>query len=190
MKRAIRTVVLGAVASSLAFSLVLTGCLVEAPGTGGDSQRHALTSAPPVNIQNGAVLDDKVQILGVKLDPGRAMPGEKVKVTAYFKVLEQIPQDYLVFVHVEDADGNVRVMNYDHPPARGTYPTSQWRKGETVQDEFEIDVPASGVRRGLNIWMGLWHAQTDTRMKLTNPQQVRNDGNNRILLATLPMALP
>ncbi len=30
--------------------------------------------------------------------------------------------------------------------------------------------------------------RSDTRLKLTNPDVVRNDGNNRILLAQVPVA--
>jgi hypothetical protein len=36
--------------------------------------------------------------------------------------------------------------------------------------------------------MGLWEPRSDTRMKLTNPDAVRHDGKDRILLAQIPVA--
>lgn len=168
------------------------GCLVEAPGTVGSNAEKApppkvLSNAPPLQLQNGALLDDKVEIVGVKIEPGRAIPGDTVQVTAFYKVLGPIDQDYLVFVHVEDVDGKMERMNVDHQPAGGRHPTSQWKKGETVQDKFALYVPPGLQLRGLNIWIGFWHASTDSRMKLQNPDKVRNDGRDRILLATLPV---
>ena len=164
---------------------------MEAPG-GGDARRPGAPAAipapaAPLQVTSGANLEDKVEIVGARLEPGRAMPGETVKVTVWFKVLEAIPQDYVVFVHLEDVDGRLDRMNADHSPVGGTRPTSDWKKGETIADTFQIYVPPGAPLRGLNVWMGLWHAATDTRLKLRNPEKVRNDGRDRVLLITLPI---
>lgn len=171
-----------------------TACIVEAPGLGDNREERpapagtTVTEVPPLSVQSGAVLDDKVEIIGTKVEPGRARPGDRVKVTTYYKVLEDVTQDYLIFVHVEDVDGRVQRMNYDHPPAGGNYPTTRWKKGDTVQDSFEVQVPAEATLRGLNVWLGFWHAPSDTRMQLKNPDKVRNDGSNRILVTTIPIS--
>jgi hypothetical protein len=139
-----------------------------------------------MKVQNGANLDDKVEIVGAQFDPGRLTPGQNVEATVWFKVLGEVPQDYLVFVHIEDVDGKVERMNVDHAPAGGSRPTSDWKPGETVVDTFTIAVPANVANlRGVNVWLGFWHAATDTRLPLKNPERVRSDGRNRILLATL-----
>jgi hypothetical protein len=189
MKRAVRgpsTAVLAAVIAMQA----LSGCIVEAPG--GERRRTGAAgtvvgSAAPLQVQTAANLEDKVEIVGARLEPGRALPGEAVKVTVWFKALEAIPQDYLIFVHVEDVDGRMERMNVDHSPAGGTRPTSGWNKGETIADSFQIQVPPGAQLRGLNVWLGFWHEPTDTRLKLRNAEKVRNDGRDRILLAMLPV---
>ncbi|MBX5481368.1 MAG: hypothetical protein IRZ16_05915 [Myxococcaceae bacterium] len=169
------------------------GCLVEAPESSPQTSqkisggRNLVTGTPPLQLRSGAIFDDRVEVLGAKLDPGRAQPGDTVTITAYYKVLDAIPRDYLVFVHVEDVDGRLERVNVDHAPAGGQYPTSQWKKGETVQDTFTVSVPPGQNLRGLNVWMGFWYPPDDTRMQLKNPDKVRNDGRNRILLATLPV---
>ena len=65
-------------------------------------------------------------------------------------------------------DGRVDRINADHPPAGGQYPTSKWKKGETVRDDFQIYVPPGMNVRGLNILMGFWDPKTDIRLPLKN----------------------
>ncbi|MCY1020758.1 hypothetical protein [Pyxidicoccus sp. MSG2] len=173
-------------------SVLLLGpaCIVEAPGGASPQERRAATVAqvPPLSLRNGANLGGKVELVGATVQPGRLTPGEQAKVTLYFKVLQPIEEDYLVFVHVEDAEGRMERMNVDHKPAGGLYATSQWKPGETVKDEFAIYLPAGAGPRALNIWLGLWEPRTDTRLRLTNPDAVRNDGRDRILLGQVPVA--
>ncbi|MCI0573110.1 MAG: hypothetical protein L0Y66_20385 [Myxococcaceae bacterium] len=167
-------------------------CIIEAP-TSASSSAAGRTSAtvreaPKLSLRGGANLEGKVELVGAEVEPGRPVPGQVARVTLLFKVLEEMDRDYSVFVHVEDADGRMPRMNLDHPPARGVYPTRQWRKGETVRDEFSLTLPAEAQVRGINLWWGLWHPETDTRLTLRNPDAVRHDGANRILLAQLPVA--
>ncbi len=178
--------------SVLLSSLLLLGsaCIVEAPGGASPEERRAATVAqvPPLAVNNGANLGGKVLLVGATIQPGRISPGDQARVTLYFKVLQAMEEDYLVFVHVEDVDGRMERMNVDHKPAGGLYATSQWKPGETVKDEFPIYLPSGAAPRELNIWLGLWEPRTDTRLKLTNPEAVRNDGRDRILLARVPVA--
>lgn len=185
----------------LVFASSLSGCLVEPPGINGESNRTTSTASssrpgrgpgvisniPAVSIPNGAVLDDRVEIVGTRLDPGKALPGETVRVTNVYRVLEDLDRDYMIFVHAEDADGRSERMNLDHEPQGGNYPTSQWKKGETVQDTFEVLIPTTPGLRSINLWLGFWHRETDTRLPLKNPEKVRNDGKSRILVATIPV---
>jgi hypothetical protein len=101
--------------------------------------------------------------------------------------VEELSADYMVFVHVEDVDGRVERMNLDHKPGGGQYPTNQWKKGEIIKDEFVVYVPPVPVR-ALNVWAGFWDPKTDTRLRLRNVDQVRNDGKDRLLLLQIPVA--
>jgi hypothetical protein len=121
------------------------------------------------------------------VQPGRVLPGETLKVQAFYKVLDDMDTDYMVFVHVDDADGRTDRINADHKPAGGVYPTNQWKKGETVKDEFSVYVPPGMPVRGLNLYIGFWDPKSDQRLKLKNTEAVKNDGNNRILVAQIPV---
>ncbi len=169
--------------------LFLAACIVPAPSSEKSPQRQpSAAPAQPIEVRNGANFEDKVELVGATLAPGRVAPGEALRVTAFFRVLDALPDDYMIFVHVEDVDGRVDRLNADHSPVQGTYPTSKWKKGETVKDEFTIYVPPGMPVRGLNLLIGFWDPKTDARLKLKNTDAVRHDNNNRILLAQVPVA--
>jgi hypothetical protein len=167
-----------------------SACIVEAPG--GDKsperERSVVQQIPALSSNLGARLDGKVELVAATVQPGRIKPGEQSKVTLYFKPLEELDKEYVVFVHVEDADGRSFRLNLDHRPAGGNYPTTRWRKGETIKDEFALQIPPNTSVRRVNVWAGLWEPQADVRLRLLNPDTVKNDGSNRVLVAQVPIA--
>jgi hypothetical protein len=176
---------------SVVLSTVLLGaCIVEAPGGTSDAERRQATvqQVPPLALKSGANLGGKVELVGGSVTPGRIVKGEPARVTVFFKVLQPILEDYTIFVHLEDSEGKMERMNIDHKPSGGIYPTTQWKPGETVRDDFNVYIPPGSSVRSVTLWMGLWEPRSDTRMKLTNPDAVRNDGKDRILLAQIPVA--
>jgi len=190
---------------ALVLGAALSGCMIDAP-TGQSGQSKSTPERPrmspvnlgPVTVRVGAVLArpvvgmdavaDSVELTSATFQPPQLIPGDQMKVILQFKVLDAIPEDYVVFVHVEDVDGKVDRINVDHRPMGGNYPTTQWKKGEVVRDEFGFGVPPGLQLRGVNVFVGLWDPRADRRMKLRNPAAVRNDGADRILLGSIPMA--
>ncbi len=171
-----------------ALALSVTACIVEAPTESKSVSAPRLAAAPPpLQVKNGANMDDKVEVVGATVAPGAFLPGESVKVSVFFKVNAAVEKDYMIFVHVEDVDGRMERLNVDHYPGGGMYRTTQWKVGETVKDDFQVYVPPGSGARGINIYMGMWHPETDSRMKIMNPEAVRNDGSNRMLLAQVPV---
>ena len=174
----------------LLFCAVLgSACIIPAPSTESapEKQKTAVVNAAPLQIKSGANMGDKIEITGLVVSPGSASPGEAVRISGFYKVLDDITVDYNVFVHVEDVDGHVDRINADHPPSGGQYPTSKWKKGETVRDDFQIYIPPGMNVRGLNILMGFWDPKTDARLPLKNVDQIRNDGQNRVLIGSFPV---
>jgi len=161
--------------------------IVDAPSGDKPSERAqaAVSQVPPLSSTLGANIDGKIELTSASIQPGRILPGEQGRVTLSFKALDDVDKEYVVFVHVEDADGRSLRLNLDHRPAR---PTTQWPKGETVKDEFLLQIPPGLSVRKVNLWAGLWEPLGDVRLRLRNPDAVRNDGNNRVLVAQLPTA--
>jgi hypothetical protein len=169
---------------------LLSACIVEAPGGSSPNERRqaVVAQVPPLSVRNGANFEDKVELVGATVQPGRIAPGEVARVTAFFKVLKPLEDDYMVFVHLEDPEGRMERLNVDHKPAGGLYPTTQWKVGETVKDEFSIALPSGASARAVNLWVGFWQPSTDARLQLKNPDVVRNDGRSRVLLVQVPVA--
>ena len=53
-----------------------------------------------------------------------------------------------------------------------------------VQDEFALTLPPGWKSRAVNVFVGLWLPATNARMKVRNPEAVRTDGNDRVLLCS------
>ncbi len=171
----------------------LTGCIVEAPTSAGSSQPPATAQARPaaagaLQVRVGANLGNKVELVGYSLDTPQVVPGQPSKFTLGFRVLEPLPDDTQVFVHVEDADGRAERMNVDHKLGGGQVSPSTYKKGDLVRDEFQVFLAPGVEARTLNVYVGLWSSATDERFKLLNPDTVRNDGRDRVLLAQVPVS--
>lgn len=167
-------------------AVVAAGCIIEAPTKEGtQATAPKAPPAPPAEVKSGANFGDLVELSSVLINPSRVQAGEGFRVSLNFKVLGPIDRDYMIFVHVEDVDGKVDRLNVDHAPR--ARPTSQWRPGEQVRDDFEVPVPPQMPVRGLNLVMGFWDPRTDERLPLKNKDQVRNDGRDRVFVAQIPV---
>lgn len=168
---------------------VASACIVEAP-TADDlpgRKRATVERVPQSVTSNGAVFDDKLELVGAEFKPGSLTPGGEVQVTVFYRVLGELDADYEVFVHVEDPAGTMQRMVRDHPPAGGGYPTTRWRKGETIRDTYSLRLPDGVVPRAVNVWTGMWNPKTEARMRVATADNVRHDGDNRVLLIQLPV---
>ncbi len=83
--------------------------------------------------------------------------------------------DYTVFVHVLNADGTCCLWQADAMPRGGAYPTTRWRAGEVVTDEYEIVLPG-GVEIGdYEIEVGLYLAETGQRLGVMVDEEAMGD---------------
>jgi hypothetical protein len=76
----------------------------------------------------------------------------------YWRCLERMENDYTVFVHLLDDEGNI-VAQGDSPPVQGHYPTTMWAIGEMVRDEHPLVGPPEAVARGVRFAVGWYSAQ-------------------------------
>jgi hypothetical protein len=123
-------------------------------------QGNRVLSEPPIDQRVEMKLSDAIELLGYRL----ARTDEAITLTLIWKPLKAIDKDYTVFTHVLDQLGQ-QIAGKDNQPVNGTYPTSHWKPGEYVTDEyllpmrspdeFAIDVgmydPETGARLGETI---------------------------------------
>jgi len=84
-------------------------------------------------------LGQKIRLIGHEVS-GIARAGETLRPRLYWQARATMDKDYIVFVHLLDEGGNLRVQQ-DCQPQRGDYPTSLWRRGEVIWDGHEIALP-------------------------------------------------
>ena len=122
--------------------------------------------------------DDNITLRGYELNGERFRPGDDVALTLYWQAQASPVKSYTVFTHIVDAAGSV-VAGWDNPPCRGVCPTSTWRPGEVLRDEYTIPLPASLPPGVYTLQTGLYDPTTGERLQLLN------DGHYNANAATL-----
>jgi hypothetical protein len=90
-----------------------------------------------------------------------------------------LEQDYTVFVHLRDAEGET-VAQGDGPPLNGAWPTSQWPTGYPLHDVHAIPLPDAMQPGDYRVVVGLWEPATGLRVPLTT-------GGDELTLDTLSL---
>jgi hypothetical protein len=98
-------------------------------------------------------------------------PGAELDVTLYWEAHQPPKDNYVVFVHLLDADGRL-VANHDGPPMEGRYPTKAWLPGQIVPDTHRImlkpDVPVGTYR----LQVGMYRWPSLERLRVWNDQGI------------------
>ncbi len=120
-------------------------------------------SAPVPDAPLAIFGDNEIALLRAEIT-GAAGPGGRVTALVSWQALRRLNQDYTVFFHALGPDGN-RWGQQDTMPQAGMLPTSQWRPGQVVQDQYQLtlaaDAPVGGDYRYL---LGLYQWQTGQRL--------------------------
>ena len=80
------------------------------------------------------------RLIGYDAAPDPLYPGDTLRVTFYWEVLDQPDEDYVFFVQVFGR-GGAKIGWRDTHPGLGRYPTSRWQPGEVIADT--VPVPLS-----------------------------------------------
>lgn len=89
------------------------------------------------------------------LEPEHIRAWDRVRLTLYWRALEEMERDYTVFVHL--IDGGERVLaQRDSQPVGGRYPTSLWDRDEVVRDEHELAVPVDAQPGRFRVVVGMY----------------------------------
>jgi len=124
-----------------------------------------------------ATFGSGVGLISHALEPRSAKRSETVTVRLRWQGLERIERAYKIFVHVMDPSAERVLAQRDAEPLSGRAPTSSWRPGEIIDDEFPVQLPADLAPGEYPIEIGVYDERSGTRLLLPN-------GDNRFILAT------
>jgi hypothetical protein len=80
------------------------------------------------------------RLIGYDTAPDPPYPGDTLRVTFYWEVLDRPDEDYVFFVQVFGR-GGVKLGGRDTHPGLGRYPTSRWQPGEVIADTVPVPLP-------------------------------------------------
>lgn len=152
---------------------------------------NVLKGAPAPKYKSVANFGDNIRLLGVDIAPDQARAGHEATITYYWECLKPTPGDWKVFVHLELPGGKRMIL--DHVPVGELYPVSQWKQGEFIRDVQKVTLDPEAKSGSAVLWAGLFSEEiyrergSGDRMPLVNKDQVPNDGENRVRVATFPV---
>ncbi len=114
-----------------------------------------------INQTRDDVYPDLANLLGYKVSPISAVPGERIDVSLFWQVVGETENNFSLFVQLVDRDGE-RIAGRDTHSGLGRYPTSRWQPGEIIQDTIPLYIPedAAGLQ-GLALNIGLHDEKGD-----------------------------
>ncbi len=134
-----------------------------------------LTGGPSINF------DNRILLLGYDLDPSTVSeaasghrrqqlgPGETLELALTWQSLKRMDEDYTVFVHILDQEQRIWGQE-DIGPIQGTYPTSQWKEGEIIEDIHSVQLSYEAPPGEYQIEIGLYLLSTMTRLPVLDKE--------------------
>jgi 4-amino-4-deoxy-L-arabinose transferase-like glycosyltransferase len=125
--------------------------------------------------------DEKVALIGYEL----TSPVDReasLDIRLYWQALSEIDEDYTVFVHWLDEEGQIRTQQ-DNQPRNSTYPTGLWDEGEIVEDLYHLTIPAGLLtdQAPVLLAVGMYSLETLERLPVFDENGHRLAGDQIIL---------
>jgi 4-amino-4-deoxy-L-arabinose transferase-like glycosyltransferase len=110
----------------------------------------AATETVDAALDNGIVLD------GYRIGSRTLKPGDTLDLTLVWRAAQgPTPDHWKVFTHLLDS-GSVVVAQRDAEPADNLRPTTSWKVGEQVQDNYGIAIPADLPAGNYTLEIGMY----------------------------------
>ena len=124
-----------------------------------------VVAPPPVDAGQATPLNaqfaDTILLDSFEVSP--AVPGEALDVTLFWEAQNPPVENYTVFVHLVDGDGQV-VAAHDGMPAENRFPTQAWQPGQLVSDRHRLDLPPDMEPGAYKVNVGLYLLETGERL--------------------------
>lgn len=131
------------------------------------SETTALASQPS-QLANGVLFQ------GVELQRTEFRAGDWVRFTLHWQAPATPPGDFTVFTQLLGPEGRVWGQ-HDNPPKGGWYPTSLWRPGETVADDYAIRLDPAAPAGKYRLIVGMYDPVTGWRVAVATGSGQGND---------------
>ena len=118
-----------------------------------------------------ARFDNRVELVGYRLQRDELSAGEVLEVNLTWKALVPLEKSYKVFVHVSDRAGKV-VAQCDSTPGGGTFPTTGWVAGEYITDRYVVQLDEGLPAGRYDVVTGLYHPDSGMRLPVQGDSEL------------------
>lgn len=127
---------------------------------------------------------DQIHLAGFDLSANTATPGETLFFTLYYEALTQMDVTYTVFTQLlgpaRPGDGNPVWGQQDREPCGWSFPTTQWRPGERIQDDFALSIAPDAAPGEYTLLMGFYQWPSLERLRLVDENGVPQGDSYRL----------
>jgi len=88
--------------------------------------------------------------------------GSAIYLQVHWQALKPLAQDYKVFAHLVDEQGQL-ITQVDVTPQNGGRPTSTWQPGELIEDTYTFKLPYTPSKPA-QVWLGFYGGETLMRL--------------------------
>jgi hypothetical protein len=150
---------------------------------------YILESVPPDAHKIDVNFENKVHLVGYKLEPETAPPGTQVKVTYYWRCDDPLDEGWMLFTHLQH-EGFDKPDNLDgNGPLREVKGKGQvagpdrWERGKFYADEQTFTMPQALKGPESTLYVGIWkNAPGEPRLRIVGGP---TDGENRAIVAKI-----
>jgi hypothetical protein len=124
-----------------------------------------------------------IELAGYHLAGPLPSRGDVLDLTLVWRA-QQVPDThYLVFVHLVDPQDGTIVSQLDRIPVDWLRPTTGWRRGEVVIDQYLLPIPSDLPRGSYQLYVGMYEPETWLRPPII--YQGERQPADQLLLTTL-----
>lgn len=147
-----------------------------------------LLSSPSVEYpyERQANLGNVVKLLGYSLDRPVYHPGDTVSVSLYWIALQEMSDNYKVFLHLTDQEERQLIDQSDRWPVYNFSPTTRWQTGEIVVDRHTLQVPEEASPGVYHLLAGMYLLDTMQNLDVLDENSMSQ--GNRILLSEMKVS--
>jgi len=183
----------------LAGLIVWVGCVDRGPGPPPKKidaayvAQHLLTQPPALTPRLDVAIGGKVTYLGNTVDHTAVAPGQTVRITHYWQVVQPVGAGWKVFALVRGAPGAADFMNLAATDMQTAHGPARWKPGEIIEDIQDVTLrpdwrsPTATLTVGL---IGVGEHDVGDRMAASGPHTQDRAVIARVLEVDLSRAPP
>jgi hypothetical protein len=142
---------------------------------------HRPGAEPSIPQVRNVRLGEAIRLEGYRLAQSEVSPGDTLVLTLYWRADRPVEKHYTVFVHLQDANGNL-IAQQDNSPARGMRPTNEWETDVLIEDPYEVQVPIDAAKDQYLLSAGMYDTTTIERLAVFD-YEGRRLPEDRVVLA-------